>query len=716
MNRYRSLIALGRSSIPTRLLYTSCSRPNIYKFQSPLLRTLSTYQSNEKDVPTNDTLKDIESTPPFPVRVAIVCSSVGLCTPLFATLGVGRLWYSYLPKTSNGQVAKYSVGLLIGGGGATLIYQHLLPFLSNHSEVVLPFALSNAVMAGVWYSAAEMYFGFKLLKAAAPPPILSDKIEDDIAASVNASVTTKSTTTATEVVGQKTQEQLRPILDILKVGSKVPLIGAGIGALTALTSPLLWPFVFQICFPDSAVRYLLRLDDPVWLLELYSWIAVPVGVPIGLLSGLALHTVLYPAVVGVEGSSWTVYALPVLVLLIAIAVLYFSLCRSSLDDYFFEERRVLSDDKRSLLVVSANMRTGSVVFDDGALASKAAWIHTFVRVLTILRNPYNYMFPPQTSTNTKNGGKYEGQWLRLLSSENSNTHLPYATVVSSVGPLAAEQTVPLRYTMSRLSTHDVSTHENRTPVQTREKALRVSAAAMRARRDLFLLLDTLLPYAYLRNEEARLLKQLEIVEEPIARAGIFYLVRDSLPVRTIQSLWPVASVDLVLRYVSPSWMPQRVEWMNENVLIAVAGFGALFDLCTFLLKDEKAEKEHTRKLKLLVNQHKELSRKINSIQRNRAHLSQVACTVLGVKDFDLDKYVDCVEETLQLYSQGTSNQTGSLYSRPRPNLEQWLTENASRYSGSMIGELTDVSAQLLASTGMLLANLDFAKNEFDRTK
>jgi hypothetical protein len=56
------------------------------------------------------TVREVPHLPPFLIRVGIISSSVGLATPLFATVGVARLWYNYLPKTANGQILKLVLG------------------------------------------------------------------------------------------------------------------------------------------------------------------------------------------------------------------------------------------------------------------------------------------------------------------------------------------------------------------------------------------------------------------------------------------------------------------------------------------------------------------------------------------------------------------------------------------------------------------------------
>jgi len=85
--------------------------------------------------------------PPFGVRALLVGSSVGLGTPLFATIGVVAAWHRVLPKHPATQAA---VILIAGGGIGTIIHRFVGPFLSEHSEVVLPFAAANGVSAAFW--------------------------------------------------------------------------------------------------------------------------------------------------------------------------------------------------------------------------------------------------------------------------------------------------------------------------------------------------------------------------------------------------------------------------------------------------------------------------------------------------------------------------------------------------------------------------------------
>jgi len=89
------------------------------------------------------------------MRSLLVTSSVGLATPLFTVGGIVRLWY-HLPAGAS----KYFIALVLGGGVTTLVFIHVIPFHLDHAEVILPFALANALTAGGLYALLEKAVGF----------------------------------------------------------------------------------------------------------------------------------------------------------------------------------------------------------------------------------------------------------------------------------------------------------------------------------------------------------------------------------------------------------------------------------------------------------------------------------------------------------------------------------------------------------------------------
>lgn len=153
----------------------------------------------------------------FARRVLLVGGSVGLCTPVFAIGGVVQIWRSVLPKTTQGRVLKTGLGILAGGGISTLVATYALPFLQNNAELVLPFALCNAVAASSWYALSELVFGL--------PAVLAS-----------------------------------PSIGFASL--RIPLFGGSLGLLTALTAPALWPAAFSLVWSEDLQRIIFA-DDKV---------------------------------------------------------------------------------------------------------------------------------------------------------------------------------------------------------------------------------------------------------------------------------------------------------------------------------------------------------------------------------------------------------------------------------------------------------------------
>lgn len=658
-------------------------------------RHFSTSNQETKDQERYEKISnDVEYTPPYPVRIALVSTTVGLCTPLFATLGVGMLWYSYLPKTEVGCIGKNSLGVVMGGGGATLFYQYVFPFLQCHSEVILPFALANAVVSGVWYSVAEEAFGLKSLKAEPPQQInLFDTSSSD------------SKNATSHNISQDFSSMLRSF----SLNSKVPLIGAGIGALTALTSPLLWPIMFQVCFPDPAVQHLLHMDDSSWLLDLYSWIALPIGVPIGILAGLTLHSGLHSSVVGVHDIPWKQRSLRYLIALLLLAALYFTMCRSSTDDYFYERRQILDVTESFIQTVSVNLKTGEIRRDQGAMANWAGWIHSMVRLVTILRSPYGYYFPTSNKSNTNTTS---GRWLKLLQNDINN---------------------------------DINTNMNNNDNNksiSRNDNIRISADEMMARRELFLLSDLLLLYIRLKKEEVYLqeveskLQKLHtnISSPPSASSSNLIML-----LKVLSLVWPVASIDLVLRYLNPEQFQFRSEYVPSEVVSTALVLSLLanaYPRLQSLLSSQPPPTTTSTTTATDIDISKNKNTQIESLKNLESSLAQTAKLTqlthdirsqlikelkkkFNIIEFDMDEYMKCLEVTIANKSNTQSNTPKSTsgsyfalsYQKTPQSLEKWLELISKKHTNSMPGELPNVSSQLLKSTDMILSNLDYVQKE-----
>lgn len=68
-----------------------------------------------------------------------------------------------MPKSRIGQVLKYIALVACGGSTVTVLYKVVIPVLGQHSELVMPFALSNSITSMVWYGALESFLGLEAL-------------------------------------------------------------------------------------------------------------------------------------------------------------------------------------------------------------------------------------------------------------------------------------------------------------------------------------------------------------------------------------------------------------------------------------------------------------------------------------------------------------------------------------------------------------------------
>jgi hypothetical protein len=114
-------------------------------------RGLSTNAKVGESTDSTETVaRSVAGPPPFSVRVALVGSAVGLATPVFVVTGLAMSWYRFLPTQWWGRLLKLASGMLLGGGVFTFIYKFAGPFLLNHADMVLPFALANALTSAFW--------------------------------------------------------------------------------------------------------------------------------------------------------------------------------------------------------------------------------------------------------------------------------------------------------------------------------------------------------------------------------------------------------------------------------------------------------------------------------------------------------------------------------------------------------------------------------------
>ena len=110
----------------------------------------------------------------------------------------------------------------------------------------------------------------------------------------------------------------------------IPLGGGLLGVATAVTAPLLWPLMTDLCWSAELKQFLLGGDSFLWVYDLYYSIGMTVALPVGLLSGLSLHHILKPFVVGfpgIAGPPWYYTSLPFLAAVLATCVGYYGTAR-----------------------------------------------------------------------------------------------------------------------------------------------------------------------------------------------------------------------------------------------------------------------------------------------------------------------------------------------------------------------------------------------------
>ena len=302
----------------------------------------------------------IRHLPPLVVRIGIISSAVGLATPLFATAGVVQLWYFYLPRTAAGLCLKYVVGFFGGGGVISILYNYVCPFLRDHSNFVLPFAIANGITSAFWFLVGESAFGLPFMSGVISVEILKKALPTVVSSIF-----------------------LSPAGGLVTSG--LPIGGAVVGALTALTAPFLWPFAFEICWDDN-LRGLILDGDSLWLVDLYQYFGVAIGLPVGIISGLSMHYTLISAIIGTPGVPWVKTSLPILGVLIGISSTYFYFFQTPSSDFMWEIRM----DHATGEMVSYNPTTNTT--KKGTVhATAAEFQRDFAASVHALRQPLKFL-------------------------------------------------------------------------------------------------------------------------------------------------------------------------------------------------------------------------------------------------------------------------------------------------------------------------------------
>jgi len=257
--------------------------------------------------------------------------------------------YRWLPGTVEGRAAKYIIGVLIGGGGGVLLAKFVIPFMFNHSEFLLPFALANGLTASFWYTVGEVTMGL------------------DAMVGVAGAVGTAAGAAEALLAAQN------PMFKVLR---SLPVAGCVIGTLTALTTHYLWEPMINLCWGDDFKALILGNSggDITWIRDLYVSSMYIVTIPISMIAGSSVNYLLKPLILGTPGIAWQSKSLPVLVGLLGANALYYTVCRGDENEWWWHVRMDPLTGKK----VSHSFKTGMTEHDGGKLGQgsieKRSWI------------------------------------------------------------------------------------------------------------------------------------------------------------------------------------------------------------------------------------------------------------------------------------------------------------------------------------------------------
>jgi hypothetical protein len=281
------------------------------------------------------------SRPPFAVRISLVGAASGLFTPLFATAGVAIAWHRLMPA---GSIARAVSTAIVGGGAFTLCYTYVWPFLREHAELVAPFAAANSVASMATYAALEASVGLEAMGGVIGGAALDGGLMATLAR------------------------------------VQLPLGGLAVGIGTALCAPLLWsPFVRALWSDELREVVLGGEPGALALVDAYVHIFVPVALPVAIASGISLHYLLAPLLVGIRGVPWTRAALPALAGLVVVSATYMQACRTPLVELYWvrrwkAENGVVGVSSRNLL--TGELRAGAEAAERASAARSllVSWV------------------------------------------------------------------------------------------------------------------------------------------------------------------------------------------------------------------------------------------------------------------------------------------------------------------------------------------------------
>lgn len=223
-----------------------CNTKYLYKFNNSIKNRIVCRRFSDKSSFISKYYQNVfrwieniasKSITPFPIRLGLVFVATGFCTPIFIIGGAVHIWFRFLPRAYN-QILRGLIIAVLGGGIIKISSDFVLPFIAQHGELILPFALANSAAATFYYGLAEAALGVDMM------------------------LKTISFSNSTSFL------------------RNLPVSGSIIGVLTAITVPFLWPVAFKYCLNDEI--YQLFFEENISQIQgYYDLILIPIAIPFG---------------------------------------------------------------------------------------------------------------------------------------------------------------------------------------------------------------------------------------------------------------------------------------------------------------------------------------------------------------------------------------------------------------------------------------------------
>lgn len=200
------------------------------------------------------TTTTIASTPPLPIRAALVATTTAIGTPAFPVVGVVNFGLRYIVWDSSSRYAILGATTLAGSIFTLVQFAafDMLPVVYSYGQLFLPFALVNGSLSGMAYLALDVALG------------------------------------TAKIAG-------------------TPWAGAAMGAFVGFIGPVsgLYDHAFQWCYdiPEAAGWFTYLLNNSIML---------PICMTTGAAVGLMMHPLMYYPIVGVRNVHWAKFSAPLL--------------------------------------------------------------------------------------------------------------------------------------------------------------------------------------------------------------------------------------------------------------------------------------------------------------------------------------------------------------------------------------------------------------------